>query len=402
VARALLLTEFLPPESFAGAKRVGAMATGIASVHDLTVVALRPSYPSAALYDEEETEAHDRVVPYRVRRTFVFTPHASSLVVRAARELAMAVRLAAAAVREPADAVVTSSPSMFLGPAGFLLARVRSAQFCWDVRDVTWSYGIEVSASPLSRAAARALARCMWWTARRADTILTTSRGMSRRFIEAGVNEHDVLVVPNMVDGDLIRSAAAMDAPDDDRPRVTYAGLVGKLQGLGVLLDVARARPRVEFVIAGDGPERGLLERRAAAARLENVTIVPYLAQDELARLYASSRILFAQVLDTPTLRDTALPSKVYEYMAFAKPVVYAGSGVGKALIDRLGCGECVPPGDAAAIAKAIDRLLEQPSLGAAMGLRGRRFVEAAEPRDETMRKLGLELGRRWERAGRT
>jgi glycosyltransferase involved in cell wall biosynthesis len=133
--------------------------------------------------------------------------------------------------------------------------------------------------------------------------------------------------------------------------------------------------------------------------KLENLTVIPYLGRDELARLYASSHILFAQVLDTPTLRDTALPSKVYEYMAFSKPVVYAGTGIAKELVDRAGCGESVPPGDAAAIASAIDRLLARPELRAAMAARGRRFVEDAEPREEAMRKLALELGRRLQRS---
>jgi glycosyltransferase involved in cell wall biosynthesis len=401
VARALLVTQFLPPETFAGANRAGALAAGIASAHELTVVALRPGYPAPSLYSREEQEAHDRAAPYRVRRTFVFTPHRTSLFVRALRELAMALRLVLAASRERADLVVTTSPSMFLGPASRLLARLKRAHFCWDVRDVTWSYGSEVSRTFFSRLAAAALGRWMWSTARGADTIVTTSDGMCRRFVDAGVDRAKVLVVPNTIDQELVAFAASVDGSEDGRPRVTYAGLVGTMQGLDVLIDVARARPEVEFVIAGDGPERTRLRDRAGALELQNVRFIPYLARDALARLYASSQILFAQVLDTPTLRDTALPSKVYEYMAFSKPLLYAGTGIAKELVDRVGCGESVRPGDAEAIADAIDRLLARPELRSEMAARGRRFVEEAEPREETMRRLARELARRVERTSR-
>jgi colanic acid biosynthesis glycosyl transferase WcaI len=399
VARALLVTQFLPPETFAGAKRVGALAKGIASVHDLRVVALRPGYPSPALYDSRATAAHDDAVSYRVRRAFVFTPHDASLVRRAVRELVMAARLALAALREPARLVITSSPSMFLGPACLLLARSKRAHFCWDVRDVTWSYGTEASRSTLTRAAAGMLERWMWRTARGADTILTTSSGMRERFVEAGVGPDKVLVIPNTVDGELLAVAASVKPTSNGgRPRVTYAGLVGKLQGLDVLVDVARLCPEVEFVIAGDGPERAAIERRASALRVENLTLIPYVGGDELARLYASSDVLFAQVLDSPTLRDTALPSKVYEYMAFSKPVVYAGTGIAKELVDSVGCGDTVVPRDAAAIAHAVEMLLAEPGRAAELGARGRQFVEDAKPREETMHELALELERRVER----
>jgi colanic acid biosynthesis glycosyl transferase WcaI len=393
VARTLLVTQFLPPETFAGANRVGALAAGLASVHDLTVVALRPGYPSSSAYDSQQMVAHDRAAPYRVRRTFVFAPHVSSLAARALRELVMAVRLSAAAVREPADLVVTSSPSMFLGPVCRALARIKRAHFCWDVRDITWGYGVDVSRSPVTRIAAGMLARWMWRIARGSDTVLTTSGGMRETFVAAGVDPKRVLLVPNTIDRELVVSAVFARAPAGGRPRVTYAGLVGKLQGLDVVVDVARRCPEVDFVIAGDGPERAAIEHRTVALGVANVTFFPYLRRDELARLYAGSDILFAQVLDTPTLRETSLPSKLYEYMAFAKPVLYAGTGPGRELVERVGCGESVDPGDAAAIAAAVERLLAEPQRSAERAARGRRFVEEVEPREETMRKLAVELG---------
>jgi len=65
----------------------------------------------------------DRERPYRVARPLAFVPHGGSLLTRAVREHLMALRLALRAAREPAEVVVTSSPSMFLGPVCLLLAR---------------------------------------------------------------------------------------------------------------------------------------------------------------------------------------------------------------------------------------------------------------------------------------
>src|SRR5438034_5177421 len=129
MARILFLSQFFPPETFAGANRVGSMVDALARTHDVVVVTLKPSYPDPSFYDAAQAIDADERRPYRVKRPLRFVPHSRSPVVRAIREHVMTLRLAVRAARHPADIVVTSSPSMFLGPAGWLLARVKSSRF---------------------------------------------------------------------------------------------------------------------------------------------------------------------------------------------------------------------------------------------------------------------------------
>src|SRR3712207_2937285 len=114
----LLLTQFFPPETGAGANRIGSMADVLSKHHELLVVTLKPSYPSPQRYKEFRAQDHDAGYPYAIKRSFSFAPHRGSLLLRALREQIMAVRLALRAVPEPVDILVTSTPSMFLGPVG--------------------------------------------------------------------------------------------------------------------------------------------------------------------------------------------------------------------------------------------------------------------------------------------
>jgi glycosyltransferase involved in cell wall biosynthesis len=69
---------------------------------------------------------------------------------------------------------------------------------------------------------------------------------------------------------------------------------------------------------------------------------------------------------------DRAVPTKLVEAMAAGRPVVATDLGRMGAMVRAAGCGLIVPPGDAAAHAEAIDRLLGDPGEAARMGAAGR------------------------------
>ncbi len=172
--RILLLTQFFPPETGAGANRIGPMADVLSKYYEVTVVALKPSYPSPREFEGVSLESQDAGHPYAVKRTFSFYPHRGSLLLRTMREQVMALRLALRTLLEPVDILITSSPSMFLGPVGLAVARARNAKFVWDVRDITWGYARDVAgSSPVMTFAVRMLegtsstpcAGLMWWSA---------------------------------------------------------------------------------------------------------------------------------------------------------------------------------------------------------------------------------------------
>jgi hypothetical protein len=126
---------------------------------------------SRIITNDKKAEAnHDARYPYVVRRTFNFYPHKGSLLLRTLREQLMSIRLALRTLPESVDILVTSSPSMFLGPVGLAVARAKNAKFVWDVRDITWGYAKEVAGpSFMMTAATRILEKYILYALRRAD-----------------------------------------------------------------------------------------------------------------------------------------------------------------------------------------------------------------------------------------
>jgi glycosyltransferase involved in cell wall biosynthesis len=381
------------------------MAEVLAGRYSVTAVAPKPSYPSPDEHDPSSLPAHDDRLPFRVIRTFAFHPHKGSLALRTLREGAMAARLALRAlrtIRGRADVVIVSSPSMFLGPAGLVLARLKRARFVWDVRDLTWGYAGEVAgASRTTALAARGLERIMHAVARRADLVVGASRGITEALVYAGVEPGRAVTAPNGISGGLLEeiSWAAVGAyrgSGSRRPVVAYAGVIGYNQGLGAVVEAARLLPGVDFVLAGDGPELSLLEEKAHRLGIENVTFRGYLDREGLSEVYRESDILLAHVRSTPTIDATMIPVKLFEYMAAGRPIVYAGRGIAADLLREIGCAETVPPEDPRAIRDAVAGLLADPRRMRELGEKGAERAKRDFRREKIMEGLARELEQRF------
>ncbi|NBO17697.1 MAG: glycosyltransferase [Proteobacteria bacterium] len=83
-------------------------------------------------------------------------------------------------------------------------------------------------------------------------------------------------------------------------------------------------------------------------------------------------------VILTPRLNyNHSSCNKLFEYMAAGLPVIASDLPFARAVIEAHRCGLLVsPPTDAAAIAAAIGKILQNPQEAAEMGQRGRAAVE--------------------------
>lgn len=175
-------------------------------------------------------------------------------------------------------------------------------------------------------------------------------------------------VVPNGVE---VRELGPPPSP----PLVAYIGRIARRKGPDVFLRaatrVAARHPEVLFVIAGDefGGEDLTNELKAAARRspLEGrVSFQPF--QEDVWLLFAS-----ASVVVSPSVLPESFGLVVLEAMAAGRPVVASRHGGPGELVSDGVTGFLVPPGDDAAMADAIARLVSDPTLSRDMGAAGRR-----------------------------
>jgi glycosyltransferase involved in cell wall biosynthesis len=169
-------------------------------------------------------------------------------------------------------------------------------------------------------------------------------------------------VAPMPVAADLFR------APPPGAPRagVLFVGRLTRQKGVDTLLRAATSF-RAPLTICGSGPEEGALYTLAAELGLgERVRWLGTQPQSRLADLYRE-----AAVVAVPS-HEEGLGLVAVEAGLCGTPVVGFRSGGLVDVVDDGATGFLVPPGDAGALAGALDRVTADPALGAALGAAAR------------------------------
>jgi glycosyltransferase involved in cell wall biosynthesis len=276
------------------------------------------------------------------------------------------------------DVVVASSPSLPAAAAAAAVARARRARFLLEVRDL-WpdsAVAMGLVTDPRVIGAAR---RMEHYCYRRADRIVALTEGIRDGVIASGVVPAGrVSLITNGVDLDVRpHDPAPLDVPDGSFVAM-FVGAHGTYSSLETVLAAAHLLqddPSIRVVLVGGGDRKPALLEQAAAMGLRNVTFVDpvpkrqvpaYLERAQLCLLPYQDRELFAG----------ALPNKVFDYLAAARPILAsAPPGELTALVDRAGCGWSVAPEDPAAMAAAIRAAAADRAGAAARGDAGREYA---------------------------
>jgi colanic acid/amylovoran/stewartan biosynthesis glycosyltransferase WcaL/AmsK/CpsK len=143
--------------------------------------------------------------------------------------------------------------------------------------------------------------------------------------------------------------------------------------GIRALYLTQTARPdlMLRYEIIGDGPLRGRLQRLIDDLGVgDSVRLLGAKAQDQVIAALGSSDILLA-----PSLAE-ALPVSLMEAHAVGLPVLATRVGSVDQIVQHGVSGFLVPPGDAAALSRALVELADSADRRAEMGRQGRGHVE--------------------------
>ncbi len=215
--------------------------------------------------------------------------------------------------------------------------------------------------------------------ARRIDISCAVSDD-ARRTAEEGIGG-EYLVLFNGVEVDHFAKATPWPT---DGPTILFIGRHEPRKGLAVLLDaLAGLPPTTRVWVAGDGPETAVLrQRHAGDPRIEWLGRI---SDEEKAR-----RLRGADVFCAPSLSGESFGVVLLEAMAADTPVV-ASELPGYSNVARPGRDALlVPPGDARALATALQRVLGDAELATRLAASGE--LRAAEFSMERLADRYLEL----------
>lgn len=212
------------------------------------------------------------------------------------------------------------------------------------------------------------------------DLIITHSIGA--RDVVLYKTSSDCAIVPLWANSEELRPGPRMNSIRENIGKnkfiVTFAGLMSYSQDLFTIIEAAsyfKNDTSIVFVLAGKGPEKGLLLERVKELKLNNVVFLPFLNTDEYNQLCNASDLMLVPLKSK--VKTTVIPSKIFDIMAVGKPMILMVPNDNDAvtIVKELECGVHVQPENPAELYKAI--LMLKSDLGTLTKLGKNSYVAA-------------------------
>ena len=166
---------------------------------------------------------------------------------------------------------------------------------------------------------------------------------------------------------------------------VPLVGIVGRLvpiKDVATMLAAMAELPAAHLAVVGDGEDRPALEARARDLGIADRVHFTGWAKDVAETLSDLDVVVL-------TSRNEGTPVSLIEAQCAGRPVVATDVGGVRHVVEEGVGGYLVPPGDAAALAERVAKLLADPGLRADMGARGRASVGRRFGKDALLEGIG-------------
>ena len=196
---------------------------------------------------------------------------------------------------------------------------------------------------------------------KKADRIICISDDMKDFIVSKGVDERKIDVIYNWGYSDDV-----VNIPWEENKFVAkygiekdfyavYAGNIGKMQNVELVVRAAKKMPSTKFLIIGDGANREKIERMAEGA--DNIRMLPLQPPEFAEHIYSMAGVNIIPLVDGGP--KTAMPSKTGVVLSCGRPVVFcfgSESKFGK-LVEESGAGISVSAIDEDELVAAIEKV---------------------------------------------
>lgn len=385
----LILTQYFPPETGAPQNRLYELAIRMQKQGvEVTILTAMPNYPHMKVQEAYRNKIYTFETDnnLKIHRSWIFAKKSTSLVLRMVNYFSFVFSSLLAGIVHTGkqDVILCESPPLFLGFTALILKTVKRSQLIFNVSDL-WPE----SAEKLGLVTNKTFLNMATWLEKlmyRKSALITGQtqgivQNISRRF-----PHKKVFWLKNGVDPDYFKPIPPdgafrqlLNIPTDTFICL-YAGIIGYAQGLDVILDAAKQIPankNIHFVMVGSGPEKERLQIRINRENIHKVTLYKGVTKQEMPHIIADCNcsVIPLRKLD---LFKGAIPSKIFENLAMALPIVLGVDGEARELFINQGqSGVYFEPESAQQLAQCVISLESNRSKAVELGKNGRNFIHS-------------------------
>ncbi len=331
----LIITQHFPPERGAVRRLFEFARYFVRRGHQVSVLTAMPNYPDGIVPPKYRGRFfyYEEMDGVKVYRSWVLPASNNQPTKRMIGFITFLVTsvINSFRIKEKSDILIASSPPVSTPVIGYLLSRIRKCKFVLEIRDLqpesSEDFG-NLSRSPFTRL----LKKMMHHLYRKADAVVPVTQGITDYLLGLGLDDSKVTTVKSGVSREFIDSDSNGIRKKfglEEKFLVIYAGTLGWAHSLETLIEAARQltdQPDIYFAFIGDGQKKKVLEGMVRDYGLKNVGFFGLQPLDTIPYFLRAGDVLVHSMKDVPVTKGS-LPSKLFEYMASGKPIIYGSSG---------------------------------------------------------------------------
>jgi len=364
----LFLSDNFPPEVNAPASRTFEHCREwVKAGHQVTVITCVPNFPKGKVfvgYRNRVWQSED-MEGIRVIRVWSYITRNEGFAKRILDYLSFMVTavLASLFVRR-VDVIVGTSPQFFTACAAYAVGAVKRRPWIFELRDI-WPESIRAVGAMKKERLLDLLERLELFLYRKATAMVSVTNAFKQNLVDRGIDPAKIFVVTNGVDTSRFApipkdQALLADLQLNDAFVAGYIGTHGMAHGLDTVIDAAKVlanterAARIRIVMLGDGAHRQRLEDRAKDEGLNNIQFINSVPKSQVTRYWS---ILDASIihLKKSELFTTVIPSKMFECMGMAIPILHGVEGESADIVIKHEIGLTFEPENHLAL---VERLL--------------------------------------------
>ncbi len=389
----LFLSHYFPPEVNAPASRTYENAKRwIREGHRVTVITCAPNHPNGIIYSGYENRLWqwDEKDGIQILRVKTYLSANKGFVKRILNYLSyMLAATVFCLLVKKVDRVVSTSPQFFCGLAGFGVSRIHRCPWALEIRDL-WPESIIAVGAIHNRGIIRFLERIENFMYHQADQIVALTKSFKEHILRRGVAESRISVITNGADLTLFQPSSKHNQVRRELGLqnefiVSFIGTHGMAHGLETVLqtaDLLRSQKDIIFLLVGDGAERSRLLQIRDARNLTNVIMLEQQPKERVPEFLAASDACMV-LLKKSDLFKTVIPSKIFEAMAMARPIILGVDGESRSIIEDSGSGVFIEPENAEQLRDAVIKMRNDATWAETLGNTGAQFVRRHYDRNQ-------------------
>lgn len=378
-----IITQFFPPEMEPSGFMFSSLAKSLGEsdkVDNVDVICGYPNFPKGQFIDrkwyslfrsrnEELVSIHNViVVPSDNKSNFKRIINYASFLI--------SVIIRGVFLKSP-DIVIATSPPIFAGLAGLIIAKFKRAKFVLDVRDI-WPESAVQMGSIRNKNIISILEWLELLLYKHSSLITVATPGMVDlvrqkipekntpvKYIPCGV------VIPDE-SRDIKETDNPFDKEDQEKFCVLYAGLHGHAQNLITIVDAAnilKDRMDIVFYFVGAGPDKERVVQHATQLNLSNIKFLAPVERDVIRRFFVFAGCAIVPLQNLQIFKNV-FPSKTFELLSYGVPSVVGVGGEIERLIKSTQSGLTVEPENPVQYANAIVRYADDSEFRKQISLR--------------------------------